>query len=168
MALNFDDYRQKGIKFYKRIARELQTPDLGYTDRLVTSLLNVLRERISLEESLEIISFLPMHVKGVYVHGWKLNDSPKRLSTEEEFLNAIRIKYPHTAGRKPGDDETLRQDLKAVFRIFHVEASSKGIADLRQKLPPALHGLCMPPGETELKKEKVQQEGEMQYRESVP
>jgi uncharacterized protein (DUF2267 family) len=165
MVLNFDDYRHKGIKFYRRIARELQTQDLGYADRLVTTLLNVLRERVSLEESLEIISFLPMHVKGVYVHGWKLNNSPKRLSNEEEFLNAIRIKYPHTAGYQPGNDETLRHDLRAVFRIIRQEAGNGGVADLRQKLPAAVHGLCAPPEETTSK--KGVEEGEVQYPESV-
>lgn len=167
MVLNFDDYRHKGIKFYRRVTRELPVQDMGYADRLVTTLLHVLRERISLEESLEIISFLPMHVKGVYVHGWKLNSSPRRLSTEEEFLNAIRIKYPHTAGRQPGDEESLRQDLRAVLRIIHQEAGSRGVADLREKMPTALHGLCAPPGEIESKKSV--EESAVQYRgERVP
>lgn len=166
MVLNFDDYRHKGIKFYKRVARELQTGDLSYADRLVTTLLNVLRERTSLEESLEIISFLPMHVKGVYAHGWKLNSLPQRLSSEAEFLTAVRMKYPPAGVRQPGDDETLRNDLRSVFRILHQEAASKGV-DLRQKLPPALHGLCPVPEEAESKKAMVKEEGEMQHPESV-
>ncbi|MBT1698791.1 DUF2267 domain-containing protein [Fulvivirgaceae bacterium PWU4] len=166
MVLNFDEYRHKGIKFYKRVARELQTGDLGYADRLVTTLLNVLRERISLEESLEIISFLPMHVKGVYAHGWKLSSLPQRLFNEEDLLTAVRMKYPHTGAQLPADDATLRNNLRSVFRVFHQEAANKGM-DLRQKLPPAVQGLCPVPEEAESKKAMVKEEGEMQHPESV-
>ena len=141
--LNFDEYRSKGLKFYKRTARELQTPDdLGYADRLVSCILHVLRERMTIEESLEFISLLPMHVKGVYVHGWRLNNDPKRLASEEEFLNALRIKYPHTSGKKPGSDLDLKSDIQKVFKVIRQEADIKGIADIRKYLPPVVHPFC--------------------------
>ena len=141
--MSFTEYRQRGLKFYKRVARELQVQDdLAYADRLVTCLLHVLRERMTISESLEFISVLPVHIKGVYVHGWKLNPSPKRLSSEEEFLNALRIKYPHTTGKKPGNDEALRKDIRGILTVIQSEATAKGIQDIKKYLPEVLHPFC--------------------------
>jgi uncharacterized protein (DUF2267 family) len=141
--LNFDEYRYKAIKFYKKVSRELKRPEeLAYADRIVSCFLNVLRERTTFAESLELLTVLPMHVKGVYVHGWRLNNEPKRLASEEEFLNAIRIKFPHTTGQKPGTDEDLKNDIRRLISVMQREASAKGVNDIRQLLPGVLHPFC--------------------------
>jgi uncharacterized protein (DUF2267 family) len=140
--LNFEDYRVKGQKFYRRVARALgDGEDIGYADRLVTCLTHVLRERLSMRESLEFIAFLPMHIKAVYVNGWKPNSNPKRLRDVEEFLNAMRIKYPMTSGRKPGSNEEFKNDIRAVFSVIHADFASKGVANVRQWIPEILHEL---------------------------
>jgi uncharacterized protein (DUF2267 family) len=138
--VNFDDYRYKGQKFYRKIARLLgDGEDLNYADRLVTCIMQVLRERMALDESLEFISFLPMHVKGVFVNGWKIHPNPKRLLDGEQFLNALRIKYPMTSGRKPGNNEEFKNDIKAVFSVVSNDFSAKGVEDIRQLIPEVLH-----------------------------
>ena len=138
--INFDDYRHKGLKFYRRVARVLEnSEDLGYADRLITCIMQVLRERMTFTESLEFLSFLPLHVKGVFVNGWKINHHPKRLSSADEFLNAIRIKYPVTAGRKPGSDEQFKKDIEAVFSVIQHQFSSKGTSDVKKFIPEVLH-----------------------------
>lgn len=143
MILNFEDYRQKGLRFYKRVVRNLEgTDDLAYADRLVNCILHVLRDRFSFEESLNFISYLPMHVKGMYVHGWRLNDHPKRLSSVEEFLNAIRMKYPHTSGRQLGSDEELMNHIRGVFSVICSEGKGKGSQDVARVLPEAMRELC--------------------------
>lgn len=143
MLLNFEDYRQKGIRFYKKIARELQAPnDLAYADRLVTCLLWVIRERMPPQESLQFIARFPMHVKGVFVNGWRINTMPCRLRSEEEFLDVMRIKYPRTSGRQLGDDNSLKNDLRAVFKVIRQECVGREESDIKSKLPEALHGLC--------------------------
>ena len=138
--LNFDDYRYKGLKFYRRIARALgDGEDIGYADRLVTCIVQVLRERISFDEALEFMAFLPMHVKAIFVNGWRLNPNPKRLSGMEEFLNALRIKYPMTSGRKPGNNDDFKNDIKAVFAAIQHDFAAKGVADVKSLIPKELH-----------------------------
>jgi uncharacterized protein (DUF2267 family) len=157
MQLDFDETRQKALKFYKRVVKELKAfDDPGYADRLVTVVLHVVRQSLTLEESVAFIDILPMHVKGVYVHGWKLNRYPKRLSVPE-FLTALRIRYPHTSGKHPGSDESLETDVRGIFRVLQQEAVLRGVPDLKQKLPDALHTFCEPPAQSaiETENEKV-------------
>jgi uncharacterized protein (DUF2267 family) len=138
--LNFDDYRNKGLKFYRRIARALgDGEDIGYADRLVTCIVQVIRERITFNEALEFLAFLPMHVKAIFVNGWRINPDPKRLSRADEFLNALRIKYPMTTGRKPGNDEEFKNDIKKVFEVIRQDFAAKGVGDVKPLVPGVLH-----------------------------
>ena len=138
--LNFDDYRQKGLKFYRRIARALgDGEDIGYADRLVTCTVQVLRERMTFNESLEFMAFLPMHVKAIFVNGWRINPDPKRLSNAEEFMNALRIKYPMTSGRKPGNEEDFKSDISKVFGVIRHDFAAKGVENVKALVPEVLH-----------------------------
>jgi uncharacterized protein (DUF2267 family) len=167
--LNFDDYRYKGQKFYRRIARALgDGEDLCYADRLVTSILCVLRDRMTLAESLEFIAFLPMHVKGVFVNGWKINPHPKRLSSVEEFLDALRIKYPMTSGRKPGTNEELSRDVQIVFSAIQTDFLTKGVTDVKPLVPEVLHSFLNSTEEKEKPVVEVINEGGKHFPEVQP
>lgn len=153
MALNFKEYNEKGLQFLKEVADEMKMPeDLEYTDRFVASTLEVLREMITPEESLHLISQLPMYVKSLYVNGWKISKSRKRISTREEFFNELRDKYPRTTGRDLGDYRTARENVKAVFKVIRKYSSGGGIDHLKAQLPETLAELWEEkPSESEAK-----------------
>ena len=72
MRSHFDEYSQKGMGFLKQVAGHLGTPDdIAYADRLTTAVFATPRELITPEESLHMISGLPMYMKAHYVNGWK-------------------------------------------------------------------------------------------------
>ena len=145
MALDFDKYNQQGIKFLKEVTTEMDGPeDLAYADRLTSTLLSVIRDTITREESLNFIGSLPMYLKGVYVDGWKFSQQPERIATREEFFEALRKKYPNTTGRPLGDYQSLRKDVKSVYQVLknyepegevnHVKAQlPQGLADLWER-----------------------------------
>lgn len=139
MALNFQDYNQKGYQFLKEVADEMKMPeDLEYTDRFVASTLEVLREMITPEESLHLISQLPMYIKAQYVNGWKISKNSKRITTREEFFNELRDKYPSTTGRDLGDYRTARENVKAVFKVIRKYSAEGGINHLKSQLSETL------------------------------
>lgn len=139
MALNFQEYNQKGLQFLKEVADEMKMPeDLEYTDRFVTSTLEVLREMITPEESLHLISQLPMYLKGLYVNGWKISKSPKSINTREEFFTELRDKYPKTTGRDLGDYRTARENVKALFKVIRKYSSGGEIDHLKAQLPETI------------------------------
>lgn len=142
MALNFDKYNEQGVEFLKKVATALETPeDLAYADRLTTSLMAVVRDIITREESLNFIGPLPMYLKAVYVNGWKFSPQPERIATREEFFNALRERYPRTTGRPLGDYQSLRKDVKAVFQVIKDYEPEGEIKDVKAQLPEGLVGL---------------------------
>lgn len=68
--MNFEKYVEKGNLFLKELAQELGNPDdKEKAGRVLRTVLHVLRRRLTLEESFDLISQLPMCIKAVYIDG---------------------------------------------------------------------------------------------------
>ena len=88
MSLHFEQYAAKGNEFLSVLANELELPR-DRSARILRSVLHVLRRHLSVEESLQVVSQLPMMLKAVYVDGW--NPSvPRRIKHIDEFLDEIK------------------------------------------------------------------------------
>lgn len=136
MGLDFSKHNQKANEFIKEIAEELETPeDTAYADRLVKSVINVLREMILPEESLHMVASLPMYIQGHLLDGWKMSWDTKRIETREEFFNELREKYPRTTGRPLGDYQSARKDVKAVLRVLQRYVPEGEVQHLKTQLP---------------------------------
>ncbi|MGB5667294.1 MAG: DUF2267 domain-containing protein, partial [Maribacter sp.] len=73
MALNFNQYATEGNTFIKGYAKQMNLgTDTDKAGRIFTAIMHALRDIIPPEESFQLIAQLPMFIKGVYVHGWKL------------------------------------------------------------------------------------------------
>ncbi len=72
MAINFEKFAQEGNEFLSRLATSLGHPEeKGRTGIIMRSVMHTLRERITVGESLNLLSQLPMFLKGIYVDKWK-------------------------------------------------------------------------------------------------
>ncbi len=70
MTLDFEKYAAKGNEFINKLAEHLNDPDnRDRAGRILRSVLRALRNRLTVEESLQLISQLPMAIKAVYVEG---------------------------------------------------------------------------------------------------
>ena len=89
--MKFDQYIGKANEFLKEVARELGTPeDTDHAYRIMSSVFHTVREVLSPEESLHLISQLPMFLKAVYVNGWHLK--PKdRIRSMHEFIECSKM-----------------------------------------------------------------------------
>jgi uncharacterized protein (DUF2267 family) len=73
MALEFDKYAMKGNEFINLLAHRLgDDQDRNRAARILRSVFHALRKHLTLEENMELLSHLPMALKGVYVDGWKI------------------------------------------------------------------------------------------------
>jgi len=139
---SFNEYQQSTMDFYHRVADALESPeDLAYAERLTAATLGVLRELITTEQSLHLISNLPMMIKGVYVNGWKLRSERVRVKTREEFFALLREKYPRTTGRTLGDYQSVRKDVKAVLSVLKTYISEGGLEHIQSQLPQPIADL---------------------------
>jgi uncharacterized protein (DUF2267 family) len=111
MILDFEKYAQKGNEFMNRLEANLATDDRAHAGRILRSTFRVLRNHLMFEESLQLLSQLPMVIKAVYVDGWRAG-SHKRIRTEDEFL----IEIVQEEGNSAWVDFTTKEELIAAVR----------------------------------------------------
>ena len=136
MRQNFDKYVQKANLLIKEIAEELKLgEDRPKAYRIFKAVLHALRNKISTEESLQLISQLPMLIKGVYVDGWKLNPNAQKARTVEDFLEDVKKEEGVIGEWDFEDDEIGLAYVMGVFKVLSRHVSEGEIEDIRRVFP---------------------------------
>jgi Uncharacterized conserved protein len=136
MEHHFEQYVEEGNVFLKKVAEQLDTPDdRQHAFRVVQAVFQALRDRITVEESMHLISELPMILKAVYVNGWKISKERRDSSTIEEFLQEV-LERSQTPGRDFGSDP--RKEVVAVFRVIREYVSPGEYAHVKGQLTPEI------------------------------
>jgi uncharacterized protein (DUF2267 family) len=119
--MNFEKHAAKGNEFVHKLASRLGDEDnRERAGRVLRSVLHVLRDRLSIEESFQLIAQLPMPIKAMYVDGWTPGREHPRIKTIHEFA-----------------EEVMRHDGISTWRDFSgipdamdaIEACVKTMAD---------------------------------------
>ena len=63
----------------------------GRTERIIRKVLHILRERLTIEESMQVIAQLPIVLKGWYVHGWSPDHKKSRSKTIGDLAREIAL-----------------------------------------------------------------------------
>jgi uncharacterized protein (DUF2267 family) len=137
MSLEFDQYAAKGNAYVNRVAETLHV-QRDQAARIVRSVLHALRNRLSHEESFQLIAQLPMALKAVYVDGWKHSDSYLRIRRPEEFLDEIRKEDDGMAGYDFGNDQRAALATAAVLNLLFESLSEGEYQSLINTLPESL------------------------------
>ena len=67
-----------------QVAEALQKPDdIDHASQVTVSVLHSLRDRLTPEESLHLISQLPIYIKAAYVDGWHYDENKKSQNTKD-------------------------------------------------------------------------------------
>jgi uncharacterized protein (DUF2267 family) len=136
MALNINKYAEEANHFFKDVARELDNPgDINHASRVTTTVLHTIRDRITPEESMHLISQLPVILKGIYVDGWKITKKQSKSDTLEEFLNEIRQHAVKPPGRDFGNDQQAKENVSAVLKVMKHYVGEGEIKDIKAQLP---------------------------------
>jgi len=136
--MNFEQYAPEANKFVKEIAEELGNPnDTEHAYRVMKSVFQTLREVLSPEESLHVLSQLPLAIKGVYVDGWHL-PVRDRIRSLPEFFECLRKQNQQTASRDFGNDETARHHTKCVFNVLKRHVTEGEIKHIMNQFPTEL------------------------------
>lgn len=147
--MKYEHFAQEGRKFVKEIASELGDADnIDQADRIMTSVLHALRDLLTPEESLHLISQFPMMLKAIYVNGWRLS-SKNRIRSMDEFLECLRLKTPRTAPQDFGNDEKAMERAKAVFKVLRNHIAIGEVKDIVSQLPSELTELWLSPEENQ-------------------
>jgi uncharacterized protein (DUF2267 family) len=142
MTTNFQQYAEEGNKFINNLAEALGNPeDLSHASRVTHAIFRALRGRITTEQSMHLISQLPMALKGIYVDGWKITKEQSNSKTETEFFDDIRDNSPAYAGRDFGNDQEMRETIRAFFHVLRTYVDEGELRDISQQLPAGIADL---------------------------
>ena len=118
MLYSFDKHYDEATRFVKSVAKRLGAPgDLEHAVRVLKGVFGVLRRRIVPDESLQLISKLPLLIKGIYVDGWNVCEPLSEARTLDEFLFEIRS---DSQGRAHLDFSNVELAKKKIIAVFNV------------------------------------------------
>jgi uncharacterized protein (DUF2267 family) len=141
MSLNFENYAQKGHEFVNHLAVELGTKDISHAGRVLRCVLHALRNRLTHEESFQLLAQLPMAIKAVYVDGWKFSTDFKRLHHIEDFMDEVLKEDGMAASRDFRTEDEVKIAVEAVFKTLARYVSAGEIRHMIAVLPRELKAL---------------------------
>lgn len=108
-------------------------PDKAYF--ALRTVLHALRDRLTVEEAVQLGAQLPMLVRGFYYDGWTLKGKPHKERHKQDFLDHVRDAFK--------GDVTVRPEsvVRGVFHVLELHTSDGEISDVKNLLPKALHEL---------------------------
>jgi uncharacterized protein (DUF2267 family) len=140
--MNFNQYIEKGQLIVSEVAEELGFPeDKDLAGRILRAVLHTLRERLTIQESFQMMAQFPMMLKAIYVDGWKYREKPVKIKNIGEFVRAVIHKdFPngHHDINTAKDGENA---IMAVLKVIRNHVSEGEIRDILQTLPADLRPL---------------------------
>lgn len=139
MIHNFDKYALKGNEFLNKLAARLGDEDNKHrAGRVLKCVLHALRNRLTIEESLQFMAQLPMVIKAVYADGWKLNAHHNKIKTMDDFSEEV-IKEDGLSAWKdfPGVSDAT-EGIEAVMKTLADYVTAGELHDIIAILPKDL------------------------------
>jgi uncharacterized protein (DUF2267 family) len=120
---------QKTNEWLADLKRELATDNPAYAWRALSAYLQVLRDRLTIDEAAELAAQLPQLLRGVFYEGFDPGRQPERIRDRETFLAKLAER-----GRLDGPDEAARV-AAAATRVMRRHISEGEVNDALAQLP---------------------------------
>jgi len=142
MAINFNQYALEANSFIKEYAEQIDmTEDHEKAARILSTVLHGLREIISVEESLQLISQFPMFLKAVYVNGWSINKTKTKVKHMPQFVDLVRSFDGATSNNDFVSDEIAEHYINTTFFALRKYVSAGELQDIRDNLSKNLKNM---------------------------
>ena len=138
MAVEFNQYAARGNEILAQLDKELGNKGREHAGRVLRAVLHALRNRISPEESLQLIAQLPMALKGLYVDGWKLSTIHKSVRTLDDLTDEIILEDGRTAWRDFSSKADAMLALRSVMKVLSRFISAGEWKDIAAVMPEGL------------------------------
>nr|AQQ74899.1 hypothetical protein [uncultured bacterium] len=126
---------QKSSEWVHELMRELEIDDPREAYAALRATLHALRDRLTLQENVQLAAQLPTLIRGMYFEGWKPQATPKRIRRLDEFEAQVHWEA-HRQFKV-----TLDRVIRAVFKVLSRRISSGEINDVVRILPEELRAM---------------------------
>lgn len=139
MGLNFEKYAHEGNSFIKELAANLGHPEeTARTGIILKAVFHTLRDKLSIGESLNLISQLPMFLKGIYVDNWEYKEKPSDVRSVEDFKDEVK-RYQDLYGEQQFNWETPTEEIiRTVLSSLSKYISAGEMEDIISQMPRPL------------------------------
>jgi uncharacterized protein (DUF2267 family) len=142
MLLDFDKFAMKGNEFLHRLENNLGVKNRAHAARVLKSTCRVLRNHFTFEESLQLISQLPMAIKGIYVDGWKKGQHQK-IKTVDDLLTEVIQEEGDTVLLDFENKEDILDAIRAVIETMRFYVSAEEMDQALGTLPKQIQNILV-------------------------
>jgi uncharacterized protein (DUF2267 family) len=125
---------QKTHAWLRDIMNAIGADDAHLAYGALRAVLHALRDRLTVDEAVQLGAQLPMLIRGLYYEGWCPRGKPAK-THKAEFLDAIRHQFPGPNRLHP---EVL---ARAVLKVLSCHVSPGEVRDVKAILPAELRDL---------------------------
>ena len=131
----FDTTLQKTSVWLKGVMEEMGWEDRHRAYSVLRAVLHALRDRLIVDEAVNLGAQLPMLIRGFYYEGWRPEGRPSKYRHKEEF-------FAQVAKTLPGMEQAeLERAVRAVFKVLSSQVTGGEIAQVRDQLPAEVREL---------------------------
>ena len=138
MNLDFEKFAAKGNEFLHTLESNLGIEDRAHASRILRSTFKVLRNHLSIVESFDLLSQLPMAIKSVYVDGWTTH-TRYRLQSLDDFLVEVLSAEGSSAWRDFSSPEEILDAVRAVIETLRRYVSEEELMQALHSLPKVVY-----------------------------
>lgn len=144
MSIDFNRYAREGEKFLEQYAKAIGSrDDMKKTARIFRATLHAIRGFLTLEENLQLLSQLPVFLKGIYVENWTLKKK-RGGKRDRDLLFQVRKADARAAVVDFEDGAAVAHAVEAMFRMLSKYVSAGELEDIRAILPQKYKVLVHP------------------------
>lgn len=126
--------------YINQLAGDLGHPEQKQRAMIIwRAVMHTVRDRITISESLDLISALPLLLKGWYVTGWKYSDKPPLNYETIEQMKTLVKAHQNKYGEEEFDWKTPTDDIISItlhsLRRYFTEGQ---MSHIRGQLPPEI------------------------------
>ncbi len=129
---SFDKTVQKSHIWLNEIMEELGWDDKQDAYHALRGVLQTLRDRLTVDEAVQLGSQLPMLIRGIYYEGWNPTDAPKKMNKAEFKLNVL---HEFRQNLRRGENVDEEEVIAAVFTVLNRHVDKGEVEDVRKMLP---------------------------------
>jgi uncharacterized protein (DUF2267 family) len=122
----------KANDWINEVARRMKCNDKILALKALRAVLHALRDRLTIEEAVQLSAQLPLVIRGVYFEGWSPFDAAERGGGLAGFFAEIESHLPDMTDRE------RKRTVQVVFDVLAHHISSGEVDDIAAVLPAEL------------------------------
>ena len=127
MARQFTQFAIEADKFVKQLAADLgHEEDLDKTRRILKSVLHTLGDRMSIQESFQLMAQLPTLLKGLVVENWKYSEHPLIYRSKQSMFEALKAAEHLTQADDFPNPEYAIHAVNSVLKTYPGTSQREG------------------------------------------